>query len=463
MRSIKLRLVMNFMIIIIITVVILELLLITNIKRNHYKNLEENLYNQLKVSTELYYKYFSHTTLQENVLNNVDTFWKQTSAQVQIIDINGDVLMDSIGVSPTNLLHMDDVQKSLLGEYGKWIGLVSYDDHRVMALSYPLKSKDTIVGTLRFITSLNVVDQDITAMAKIYVFLGIIVILISSLVSILLSNTIVGPLQEVTKVAEKMAMGNFHLESSKYRDDEIGKLSDTLNYMAREILKKDQLKNDFVTSVSHELRTPLTSIKGWAITLKNGFDDREMIKDGLDIIEQESDRLSNMVEELLDFSKLLSGKIQLNNEPTDLKELIKQIENEFKPRVKQENISLIINEGQPLPLIWIDKNKLKQVLINVIDNAVKFTHPGGEVKLSISLKGKNLSFKIQDNGIGIPPEDLPKVKEKFYKGRSSRSTNGIGLSISDEIIRAMEGKIDITSGIEQGTMVTIDIPVKEVD
>ena len=450
------------MLIIIITVVILIFLLITNLKNNHYKNLEDNLSNQIKISSELYLKYFSHSTLHENVLNNVDTFWKQTTAQVQILDTNGDVLMDSIGVKSTNMLYKEDIQKALAGESGKWIGYVDYDTEKVMALSYPLRNRSGIVGCLRFITSLKNLDQDIMKTAKFYIVLGLVVVLISSLVSIVLSNTIVSPLQEVTKVAEKMAAGNFYLESIKYADDEVGKLSDTLNYMAKEIVKKDQLKNDFITSVSHELRTPLTSIKGWAITLKNGFEDKEILNDGLNIIEQESERLTCMVEELLDFSKLLSGTIQLNNTPTNPINLVKQIEYEFRPRTKQEKIAFTIKEHEPLSQIMVDKYKLKQVLINVIDNAFKFTHPGGKITLQVLQKEQSISFIIVDNGMGIPSEDLTKVKEKFFKGKTSKSTNGIGLSICDEIVRAMGGKIEIISKVNLGTTVIIDIPFEEV-
>src|SRR5690606_31743206 len=139
--------------------------------------------------------------------------------------------------------------------------------------------------------------------AKILLLVGFLVVLISGIVSLFLAETIIRPLQEVTKVAEKMADGQLKVRSRKRFDDEIGKLSDTLNFMAEELIKKEQLKNDFISSISHELRTPLTSIKGWAITLNSGEVDRNLLKDGLNIIEKESDRLSDLVEELLDFSR----------------------------------------------------------------------------------------------------------------------------------------------------------------
>ncbi|MDF2674860.1 MAG: two-component sensor histidine kinase [Clostridiales bacterium] len=331
MKSIKKRLVSNFLFIIIITVVILEVLIINIVGENYYKNLEDNMYNQIRVSSDLYLRYFSDSSLKDNVLNNVDTFWKQTTAQVQIVDTKGNVLMDSIGVTPGNLSQMEDIEKALKGERGRWIGNVDYDNERVMTIAYPLKSGNNIVGALRFISSLREVNKEIT---------------------------IAEPLKEVTLVAEEMAAGNYKIQSKKRYDDEVGKLSDTLNYMAEEIQKEDQLKNEFISSMSHELRTPLTSIKGWAITLKNkDVSSTDMLFDGLDIIEKESDRLTSMVEELLDFSKFTSGKTTLKQERVNIIDVILQIKTQLTPRAVREGIDFRVELNEDVPFIISDEKK----------------------------------------------------------------------------------------------------------
>jgi signal transduction histidine kinase len=461
MKSIKKRLVVNFLFIIIITVVILEISLIGLVRQNYYKNLEDNLFNQIKVSSDLYFRYFSDDTLHENVLNNVDTFWKQASVQVEIIDTSGNILMDSIGVIPPDVSKMEDVQKALAGQKGKWIGNVEYDTEKVMAISHPLRSGNEIVGVLRFIASLREINRDIRRIAFVFIGFGGLVIMISGFFSLFLANSIVRPLKEVTASAEKMASGDFKAESTKKSEDEIGKLSDTLNYMAREILKKEQIKNDFISSVSHELRTPLTSIKGWAVTLKNGFEDRNILMDGLDIIEKESDRLTHMVEELLDFSKFISGKITLENKPADITNILEHIRKQLSPRAVREQINFQVSYGSDFPLIDADENRLKQVFINLLDNAFKFTPTGGSISLEAYYTGDAFFFRIKDTGCGIAEEELPKIKEKFYKGKSSKSQNGIGLSICDEIIRLMHGTLEIKSGTDQGTEVLITLPQQE--
>lgn len=463
MKSIKKRLVVNFLFIIIITVVILEFFLIGLVRQNYYKNLEDNLSNQIKVSSDLYFRYFSDATLHENVLNNVDTFWKQASVQVEIIDTSGNILMDSIGVIPPDASQMEDVQKALAGQKGKWIGNVGYDKSKVMAISYPLKSGDEIVGVLRFIASLREINRDIQWIALVFIAFGGLVILISGLFSLFLANSIVRPLKGVTASAERMASGDFKAESIKQSDDEIGKLSDTLNYMAKEILKKEQLKNDFISSVSHELRTPLTSIKGWAVTLKNGFEDKDILIDGLDIIEKESDRLTRMVEELLDFSKFVSGKILLEKKPVEIVSILEHIKKQLSPRAERERIDFQVSYDSDFPLMDTDENRLKQVFINLLDNAFKFTPAGGSISLRAHYAEGSFVFHIRDTGCGIAEEELPKVKEKFYKGKSSKSQNGIGLSICDEIISLMHGTLEIKSGINQGTEVWITLPQQERD
>ena len=188
--------------------------------------------------------------------------------------------------------------------------------------------------------------------------------------------------------------------------------------MAEEIIKKDELKNDFISSVSHELRTPLTSIKGWAITLKHSYDDKKILTDGLDIIENESDRLSNMVEELLDFSKFVSGKITLVKKNININNVVDHIRKQLTPRAIRDNIDFKVFVEDDMPITYSDGNRLKQVFINILDNAFKFTPAGGSITLTANYEDNNFIFNIKDTGYGIVEEDLPKIKEKFYKGKT---------------------------------------------
>jgi len=457
MKGIRGRLTASFMVVIVISVAIMEVLLIYTVEENYYGSLRGSLTSQIKISADMYAKYYSDTSLEDNILYNVDAFWNQNNAEVQITDREGKIIMDSLGMLPKANEPTVDIQEALNDRIGEWIG--ELNGQKVMAIAYPLKSNGQIVGALRLIASTSAIDQEILNTAQIFIIVGFFVILVVGLLSIILANTILVPLKEVTAVAESMAQGNFQTRCRKKREDEIGKLADTLNYMAEEITKKEKLKNDFISSVSHELRTPLTSIMGWAITLQNEkFQQKEMLNDGLGIIAKESERLTYMVEELLDFSKFVSGRIKLEYETVSLVNLLEHIRKQLTPRATREKLRFTVDYPEDLPDLFTDANRLKQVFINILDNAFNFTRTGGSVSFRTEVMEKELKFIIADTGCGISPEELPMVKEKFYKGKSSQSKNGIGLSICDEIVTKMGGRLDIMSQLGVGTTVIVTLP-----
>ena len=189
-------------------------------------------------------------------------------------------------------------------------------------------------------------------------------------------------------------------------------------------------------------------------------EERQLFKDGLKIIETETERLSDMVEDLLDFSKLISGKITLNKKETNINSLVGYIKRHMTPVAERNTIEFIVEYDENLPSAVLDENRIKQVLINVLDNAFKFTDPEGWVKFTTRIEGDILVMIVEDNGCGISEEDLPNVKQKFFKGKNSRSSSGIGLSVSDEIVRLHNGSMQIESQKGEGTKVTIKLPLK---
>lgn len=460
-KSIKIRLIYGFVCIVLISVTILEIILISLVRQYYYDNLEEIMTNHIKMSANFYVRYFSNSSLEDNIIDNIDVFWRQTTAQVQIINSSGDLLMDSIGYMPDDSRMLtNDVKKALAGEKGRWIGAVPYDDIRVMAVSYPLMVNNEVIGVIRFISSLREVNNEIENISWLFISIGAAVVVIAIIVSIFVANSIIVPLEDITYVASKMAKGNFEIRSKKHCDDEIGNLSDTLNYMAEEIVKKDNLKNEFISSVSHELRTPLTSIKGWAATLNGGeLDDSELLRDGLAIIEKESDRLTVMVEELLDFSRFTSSKMTLKLVDMDISTVIEYVKKHMTPMALRNNLNFYVEYEDDLPKVNIDADRIKQVFINILDNAFKFTPNDNDVMLKAWYEHGYVNVSIVDTGCGIEKDELPRVKEKFFKGKNSKSQHGIGLSICDEIVKLHGGVLDIDSKIDCGTTVTIRLPV----
>ena len=278
-------------------------------------------------------------------------------------------------------------------------------------------------------------------------------------------RTIVSPLQKINDVARDFADGNFNVrvETDVEGEDEITELSDSINAMIAEVAATDQLKNDFISTVSHELRTPLTAIKGWGEMLKElDGEDRELARRGTEVIINESEHLSRLVEELLDFSRIQNGNMTLRLEKIDVLAELDEAIFVFKERSKRDGIELTYSVPElPAPMM-ADPNRIKQVFVNVLDNAFKYTKPGGLVNVEATVEKGVLTISFLDTGCGIAPEDLPNIKKKFYKANLEVRGSGIGLAVVDEIIKLHNGLFEINSELDIGTTVTIVLPVEEV-
>lgn len=426
-----------------------------SIKKYYNNTIENTLKNQAEISSDFYKKYLADTDLLKASNDIMDNFSYLTNSQIQIVNTNGIVINDNKGVSSGIKIQSPDIDEALNGEIVIFKG--TYKES-IMVVSKSLISNGRTVGVIRLITSMAKVNKFLIRIYFVLALIGVIVILATAKLSIIMSETIIEPLKTVTNAANEMAKGKFSIRIDKKYNDEVGIMADTLNYLSEETLKNEKLKNEFISSISHELRTPLTSIKGWALTLKRKeFTDEVKKAEALNIIVEESERLSLMVEDLLDLSKFQAGRITLHIDKIDISEILKSIIMEFQPRAQKSGIMLIYNTEETI-FIDGDKNRLKQVFINILDNALKFTGRGGTVYIGQSEEKESLTITISDNGIGISKEDLKSITKKFYKGDSKKSGSGLGLAISNEIINLHKGDLVVSSDYGNGTKVEVKLP-----
>lgn len=458
------RLVRSFLIIILITISIIDIFLLFAFNSYYYNNISKELIQRMEVSLEIYRRDYSDKSIEDLIYEDSDIFLSNTNAEVQILDKDKNLLSDSIGRLASNPIETSDVLAAERGEIKTWKGEESQTGESIMSVAGPIKNnEDETIGYLRFISSMEEVKAAIFKTIISLLIFTLFVALLTTTVSLLISKSIVRPILELTEVAKTMLKGNYEEKAKVFEDDEIGELAKTLNAMSDEIINKDRIKNDFISSISHELRTPLTSIKGWAVVLKDAKEDeKDLMEDGLNIIENEADRLAKMVEELLDFSRYISGRITLDKEIIDISQTCLDISKQMRPRAKSNNIELITDLPKESILINADENRIKQLLINLLDNAIKFTSDKGWVKFQMLKEDDKVQIMISDNGMGMTKEELAHVKEKFYKGKHSKSHSGIGLSISDEITKLHQGSLEIFSEENIGTTVKVSLPI-EVD
>jgi signal transduction histidine kinase len=390
----------------------------------------------------------------------VEDFPNKESMELMVINQAGNVVTTSIGFAPDRSQPMPDYQKALedSGSYGTWTGKLVTGE-QAMAVTRVVRSSAGIpVGAIRYVVSLEDANRQIFTIVAALFLAGALILLFVFVSSHYFIRSILTPIRRIGATAKLIAQGDFKARIEKMNNDELGELCDTINDMADELGQNERMKNDFISSVSHELRTPLTAIKGWAETLQGGETDPKTLHRGMGIIVSETERLSGMVEELLDFSRMQSGRMTLTMDKIDILAELDAAVYMFSERARNEHKYLIYDEPSMLPPVLGDINRLRQVFVNILDNALKYTAEGGTINVTAAEDSGFISVVIADNGCGIPAKDLPNVKKKFYKANQTVRGSGIGLALADEIMTLHSGSLQIDSHENVGTVVTIRIP-----
>ena len=470
------RVVKYYFIMIIITVALFEVLFMFYMKEYYYSMAKSYLEQQVRYTQNSYDSSGMDSTSFQDKINNIlekeglnqssgygessDNF----SVAIEIINKNKEVMLDQYGIKTGEVVNYDDVNKALTGsqDYNFYIYSISETKDHIMSISVPLKVNNVVEGVVRYSVSLKKADNAIFRVVCIIFIGGLVILLICLLLSLRFADSLIKPIQDLKKTANQLAQGNYNinLENEKLHDDEIGDLVKTFDHMAKEIDKTRKLKEEFISSVSHEHRTPLTSIKGWSETLGYEGISREELDLGLGIIQDETERLITLVEELLDFSRLASDRIRLQIDSVNVTKLAKDVVNQLGVKASEKNITLLTEfntKESEIVDIQGDKNRLKQVLINLVQNALKFTEEGGYVVVRLSQGEEYTTFSVVDNGIGIKQENLDKVLEKFFQEDCNKSGSGIGLAISNEIVKLHKGKMILESEKGEGTCITFTL------
>lgn len=401
----------------------------------------------------------------------VENFDQKERMCVMVINASGKIILTSTGFVPSETEEMkdyEDAQKNKDG-FAVWSGKLSSGEPAMSETRIISTENGIMVGAVRYIVSMEPINSRILIADAIIVALGMLMLALVIFSGLLFIRSIVKPIRSLSETAAQIAQGDFSAsEKIEYKyDDEIGDLCNAVSDMAKDLQTTEQMKNDFISRVSHELRTPLTAIKGWAETMQlseRGTLDRRTFDRGMGVIIKESSRLTSIVEELLDFGRIQSGRMVLINEKIDIIAEFDEAVYMLKERAVEEGIHLLYDEDDSVyyPPVYGDRNRLRQVFLNILDNALKYTPKGGVVAAQVIYTKDDpdvIKIVITDSGCGISTEDLPRVKEKFYKANQSVGGSGIGLAVADEIMNLHNGSLDIESGEGVGTTVTLTFPV----
>lgn len=334
---------------------------------------------------------------------------------------------------------------------------------QVVAVSSPvIYSNGEVAGVMRYVVPMEVLLAQVLVCA----LLALGVLAVVTAVAVIAVNycirSILTPLEQITEKARRITGGAYGVQVKTDHDDEIGDLAETINEMSSKIAQNEKMQTEFISSLSHELRTPLTAINGWSETLLSDENLSQDTRRGVRIISREAKRLTEMVVELLDFTRIQDGRMTLNVEPTDIRAEFEDTVFMYSSRLSQDGVTLdYLDNDDDVPEITCDPQRLKQVFLNILDNAAKHGGEGKRIQASVNWEEPWVVFHIRDFGPGIPEDEIPLVKRKFYKGSSKARGSGIGLAVCEEIVQLHGGELILANAEGGGTLVTVRIPVAQ--
>ncbi len=468
-KKVTRRWLVNGLGVVVILLLVLEIAAAVVIRSFYYQQTENSLYTRARSFSDMLSAYADQSALdfEASARDYMEQFPDKERIEFQVLDAMGNILASTTGFIPEEDA-LEDYREAVSVHTvhrrqepkGVYVGK-NATGQKVLALTLLVTdNNNTVYGAIRYLVALDKVDAQITMLISVMIAFGLAVVFFVILSSAYFVGSILQPIGEIGATAKAIAQGDYSRRVEKRHDDEIGDLCDTINEMAEDIADSGRLQNEFISSISHELRTPLTAIKGWSETLSDeNMRDEELLRKGLEVISSEAERLSGMVEDLLDFSRIRQVKPTAPHEKLDVFAEAQEAVFLFRDRANREGVSVRCVEQEKLPPVLGDRDRLRQVFVNILDNALKYARAEGAiVRVDAATVPEGVQVVISDNGIGIAARDLPNVKQKFYRAGNQKPGSGIGLAVADEIIAAHGGQLEIESTEGQGTVVTVTLP-----
>ena len=429
-------------------------------------NLRSGLENRAKTTTDFFSNYIgqSYNEYYQSCIKFAKTFEDKDRLELQFISPGGKIVASSYGKFAGRSPSTPEIQQAIDSQQTRhYKGRNPLTGERILAVSSPMiYTNGEVIGVLRYVTSLRNADLQVLMIALIAVTVGLLFIGSIFFLSSFFIRSILVPVSQINATAKRIAAGSYGVQIPGQYDDEIGELVSTINDMSVKIGQAEKTQTEFISSVSHELRTPLTAISGWGETLLTSENLDAETRRGVVIIAREAKRLTGMVEELLEFTRMQDGRFTLHVETADILAEFEDTVFMYGNRLKQERICLHYDGcEEDIPEIPCDVARMRQVFLNILDNAAKHGGEGKRIDASIAHEDRFVVIRIRDYGPGIPEEELPRVKLKFYKGSSKARGSGIGLAVCEEIVTMHGGTLTLENAEGGGTLVTICIPTGE--
>ncbi|AET67918.1 signal transduction histidine kinase [Desulfosporosinus orientis DSM 765] len=466
LKSIFLRLLVTYLLITIFVITSMTFIVANIYKNTVFKEEREHLESVAQRANSLAQDYYNQLISEKELNSAVNAMGYSTESVIYVLKINKEhfaehqkLLLSGLNeefVAQDLKLVLDGRKVFRQEQYS--VGFGTY----VLFSGSPLTINGKVEGAILVISPINNLNQNIARMNLIIWAVAVAMIIVSVPFVYLNSRRISKPIKEMEVTARKIAAGEKADHTVIFSQDEIGRLANSFNNMKDQIEKTEKMRQELIADVSHELRTPLTSINGFVQAIIDGVIEPENHGEYLLLIQDEAKRLIRLTSDLLDLAKLQSGGIEMYKERINLFALVEGVLAVFSPQAENKELSIINRVAQEL-YVRADSSALKQVLINIISNAIKYSPAKGQIIVNAEQDSNHVRLAVCDNGIGIAEEDLPYIFEKFYRSdrvrNSEDKSTGLGLSIAKNLIELNGGSIWAESTERRGTSVIFTLPV----
>ena len=427
-----------------------------------------SLYSEATLIANTYARnlYNSEISL-EAVKDQLDTLAVYLDSNVQIINPSGRLILDTdMPIDVENEVIIESFDSAITGSsYYVIDNFFNVYPQDVLSVIAPITTNYMVKGYVVIHTDMASINESCTSLPNISYITLIILFLLSLIILIFFTEIVYLPLRKITYATEQYATGNMHYEFSIDSEDEIGYLAACLSYMANEIARSEDDQKKFVANVSHDFRSPLTSIQGYLEAMLDGTIPPELHEKYLNIVLNETQRLTKLTNSLLTLNNLNTKGMLLDITDFDINQVIRSTAASFEGTCLKKSIAIELILTDEVMYVTADMSKIQQVLYNLIDNAIKFSHHNSVIKVETTEKKNKIFISVKDTGIGIPKEDLKLIWDRFYKSDLSRGKDkkgtGLGLSITKEIIQSHNEHINVISTPGEGSEFIFSLPRSE--
>lgn len=440
-----------------ISILVINMLSTRRVTQTVTADAAQSIYDKGNVILNRYFNNdFSSLTTNPEIAKDIQNASALINCRLWITDMNGRIVYDTNNIKLNEVILDFDItdfgnRYYMVGDfYGNF-------DNETLSVVIPIVGNFKTEGYMIFHRGTDVIKERTNEVLKTIYWTFFIIYDLSLIILLIFTFVVYIPLRKISHASKEFAKGNLTYEglASFTNEDEIGNLGMSLNYMARKLNSLEEDQKKFIGNVSHDFRSPLTSIKGYIEAMKDGTIPPEMQGKYLDIVLFETERLTKLTKSLLTLNAWDNKSNRLGLTEFSLYEMIKPIINSFEGKCEKKHITIDLILGSKDYYVYADRSKIEQVIYNLLDNAIKFSHNNSSIQLDIHDKNDKIFISIKDTGIGIPKESISKIWDRFYKTDLSRGKDktgtGLGLSITKEIINAHDENINVISTEGVGT------------